>query len=115
LARLAAGGAPQMLGQRIETAAMRADGTEFPVELAITRLQVEGPPIFTAHIRDITDRKRGEGELRALHRDLEQRVADRTAELSRASAALAANAATQRESQAYFEKSFHNNPALMSV
>ncbi len=37
------------------------------------------------------------------------------AQLAEARAALAAGAASQRESQAYFEKSFHNNPALMSI
>lgn len=115
MARMLSGGAPRMLGQRIEITAMRADGTEFPVELAITRLAVEGPPIFTAHLRDITDRKRSEAELLALQRELERRIADRTADLDRMRAALEATAASQRESQAYFEKSFHSSPALMSL
>ena len=42
-------------------------------------------------------------------------VEERTAELARAQAALAASAASQRESQSYFEKSFHSSPALMSI
>jgi len=115
LARVLRGAAPKMLGRRIETAAMRADGSEFPVELAITRIATDGPPIFTAHLRDITDRKRTETELLALQRQLEERVAERTAALARATAALNASDASRRESQSYFEKSFHSSPALMSI
>ncbi len=49
-----------VLGKRIEISAMRADGSIFPVELAITRVFLEGPPIFTAYLRDLTERKRHE-------------------------------------------------------
>src|SRR5206468_12871791 len=34
------------------------DGTELIVELAITRIVGGARPVFTAHLRDITDRKR---------------------------------------------------------
>jgi PAS domain S-box-containing protein len=54
----------RVLGKRIETTAVRADGSEFPVELAITRIPLEGPPSFTGYLRDITERKRAEHELR---------------------------------------------------
>jgi signal transduction histidine kinase len=57
-------GEARVLGRRIETTAVRADGSEFPVELAITRIPVEGPPSFTGYLRDITERKRAEQELR---------------------------------------------------
>ena len=56
-----------MLGKRIEMTAVRADGSEFPVELAITRIPLDGPPSFTGYLRDITERKRAEescGEVR---------------------------------------------------
>ena len=58
---LATGEGP-LLRQRLELTALRADGTEFPVELAITPLPGGGPPIFTGFVRDITDRKRSEVE-----------------------------------------------------
>jgi signal transduction histidine kinase len=44
--------------------AIRADGSEFPVELAITRIPVDGPPSFTGYVRDITERKQHETTLR---------------------------------------------------
>ena len=53
---LATGEGP-VLGKRLELPALRADGTEFPVELAITRIPTDGPPLFTAYLRDITERK----------------------------------------------------------
>lgn len=52
-----------ILGRPIEITAMRADGTEFPVELAIARIDLPGPPSFTGYIRDISNRKRREGAL----------------------------------------------------
>jgi PAS domain S-box-containing protein len=52
-----------VLGKRIEMTALRADGTEFPVELSVTRINLEGPPIFTSFIRDITERKQIEADL----------------------------------------------------
>src|SRR5205814_1261202 len=55
-------GEARILGQRIEMPARRADGSEFSVELAITRVIGGERPVFTAHVRDITDRKRIEEE-----------------------------------------------------
>ena len=44
-----------MLGRRIETTAVRKGGKEFPIELAITRIAPEGPPQFTAYLREISE------------------------------------------------------------
>jgi PAS domain S-box-containing protein len=49
-----------VLGRRIEMSALRADGTEFPIELAVTRVGMESPPVFTGFIRDVSERKRAE-------------------------------------------------------
>jgi PAS domain S-box-containing protein len=62
-ARHLATGEATILNRRIEMPAMRADGTEFPVELAVTRTGAPGEPAFTAYVRDITDRQRAEREL----------------------------------------------------
>lgn len=59
-----------VLNRRIEMPALRSDGTEFPSELAITRISGEGPPLFTAYIRDISERKQTEETLRRNEREL---------------------------------------------
>ena len=53
-----------ILDQRIEITALRADGSEFPVELTVTAIPGSGHRAFTGFIRDITDRKMIEADLR---------------------------------------------------
>lgn len=55
-----------ILGSRIEMPAMRADGSRFSAEFTITRIRLAGQPMFTLYIRDITQRKHAEAELRSL-------------------------------------------------
>jgi PAS domain S-box-containing protein len=59
---LATGKGP-VLNKRIEITALHRDGHEFPVELAISPMRVGQTFIFSAFIRDITDRKRAEADL----------------------------------------------------
>jgi len=61
---LATGEGP-VLGQRIEITALRADGTKFPIELAITPIRLPSAPLFTATLRDISARKTAEKTLAA--------------------------------------------------
>ena len=79
---LATGDGP-VLGQRIEITALRADGGEFPVELAITPIHLASGPLFTATLRDITVRKEVEMALRQAHDEMESRVEARTRDLDR--------------------------------
>jgi PAS domain S-box-containing protein len=65
LARFLDGAQPVILDRRLELTAMRKDGTEFPVELTITKIALPGPPTFTGYLRDITDRVRAEQALLA--------------------------------------------------
>ena len=65
--RYLATGASQVLGRRLEMTALCAGGGEIPVELTITRIPQEGPPAFTGHLRDITERKKSEDALRTAH------------------------------------------------
>ncbi len=64
MARYLATGNARVIGRRVEMTAMRADGAEFPVELTITRIVSDGPPSFTGYLRDITDRRTWEENLR---------------------------------------------------
>ena len=63
MARLLATGERTILNRRVEVTGMRADGSEFPVELTVTSVPLDGPPLFTAYLRDITDRQRAQQEL----------------------------------------------------
>ena len=76
-ARYLATGDARVLGKRVEMTAVRADGSEFPVELAITRIPTDGPPSFTGYLRDITERNRALEKLQANQEllDLAQRSA----------------------------------------
>ena len=62
LARYLATKRPRNLDRRLELTGLRADGTEFPVELSITRVLIE-PPVFAGFLRDITDRVRATEQL----------------------------------------------------
>lgn len=53
-----------MLNRRVETMARHADGHEFPVEITVSPLRWGENFLFSAFIRDITDRKRAEEEIR---------------------------------------------------
>jgi PAS domain S-box-containing protein len=64
LAKFLATGEGPVIGKRIELTGIRADGTEFPVELTITPITGSEQPIFTGFLRDITQRKQAEDELR---------------------------------------------------
>jgi PAS domain S-box-containing protein len=86
--RYVAGGEGRMLGHPMELPAMRADGSEFPVEIAITRPELDGPPQFTGYLRDVTDRIRDELALRAL--------ADEQAALRRVATTVASEAPQDR-------------------
>jgi len=65
MAAVLKGGTRKLLGKRVEMPAMRSDGSEFPVELTVTQIAGQTPPIFTAYLRDITDRKQAEEALKA--------------------------------------------------
>jgi PAS domain S-box-containing protein len=72
LARYLATGEHTLLGGRIEVTARRADGTEFPVEVTVTVVRMEGPPAFNAYIRDLTEQKRADAARSSLEMQLQQ-------------------------------------------
>ena len=74
----------------LEIQVIRLDGDALDVEMAAAPLTFEGRPAVQVIIHDVSDRKRAEQEIRRLNMELEQRVADRTAELEAANKELEA-------------------------
>jgi PAS domain S-box-containing protein len=68
---LATGDGP-ILGRRVEVTAMRRSGIEFPVELEVSPMKLGQDWVFSAFIRDITDSKRAEQQLRESELKLRQ-------------------------------------------
>jgi PAS domain S-box-containing protein len=74
LARYLETGFGPVLGTRMEVGALHADGSEFPIELSIVPHRSGTPTLFTAYLRDITDRKQAEEDLRTAMRREQERA-----------------------------------------
>ncbi|MGH2349431.1 MAG: PAS domain-containing protein, partial [bacterium] len=68
-------GEATILDRPVQFTAMRADGTEFPVELTVSRVTRGASPVFVAFIRDITEQTRAEAALRESEERLRLMVA----------------------------------------
>ena len=70
--RVLSGGEQLVIGRLIELSALRKDGSEFDIDLSLTRWSVSEGSFFTATLRDITQRKKSEQSLRILSQVVEQ-------------------------------------------
>jgi len=75
-------------GHQFEWMYCRLDGTEFPSEVVLTAMQLDGKPMLQGTVRDITERKQAQSEIIALNAKLEERVLARTDELHQANESL---------------------------
>jgi two-component system sensor kinase FixL len=71
----------KIIGTGREVAGRRKDGATFPLYLAVSEVWVGKRRIFTGIVRDITERKKADEDLKRAKDELEQRVKERTAQL----------------------------------
>ena len=64
--RFISGGLTRRMGTGLDLVACRKDGTEFPAEIGLSRIQTAGGVLISAAINDITERKSAEVELAQL-------------------------------------------------
>lgn len=70
-------GEAKIIGIGREVVGLRKDGTQFPMDLAVSQVRLGAQRLFVGSVRDISDRKRAEAEIR-----------ERTAQLEAANAEL---------------------------
>lgn len=64
------------------------NGTEFPIEVTCSPFETAEGALITLAVRDATEKVYAEERIRRINADLEKRVAERTAELTRSNEAL---------------------------
>jgi PAS domain S-box-containing protein len=83
-------GAPSAASPPIETrmTGIRKNGSLFPAELTCSSFSAPDTVLVTTAVRDATDQVQAENRINRINQELEKRVADRTAELTRSNEAL---------------------------
>lgn len=71
------------MGNGMDLAAVRKDGTEFPVEVGLSYVEVDGKPLALSFITDVSMRVEAVEALRSHAQELESRVMVRTQEIER--------------------------------
>jgi PAS domain S-box-containing protein len=71
-------GVRKVIGIGREVAGRRRDGTVFPMELSVSEVRLGDRRLFTGIVRDITERKKAEEQLRFVATELRERNAELT-------------------------------------
>ncbi len=76
LERCRTGGAASTFGRRFEAFAVNSNGTEFPVEVAVSPIGSGDPPLLTIYISNATARRQAEHDVRRSQRRLRALTAE---------------------------------------
>jgi PAS domain S-box-containing protein len=95
----------------LEFPGLKKDGSEIPIELSLAHWKTSRGMFLTAMIKDISARKQAEYELRKNQEELEQKVVERTKELTKANELLQSEIAEREKIE---QKLLHNKKDLES-
>jgi PAS domain S-box-containing protein len=90
-------GVPHIIGIGREVIGRRKDGSEFPLRLAVSEVEVEEGTIYTGILHDLTDYHRAQERVAELNRNLEMKVVERTTVLRQREAELERALSKERE------------------
>jgi len=88
-----------LMSTRRRVLGLRKDGTEFPMNASVSRLDLGGERTFTIICSDITQEVRIAEELRKAHDELELRVRERTADLVQSNQFLQTEIAERKQAE----------------
>jgi PAS domain S-box-containing protein len=93
----------------------RKDGSTLPVEVRLSRVEVEGRCQYVALARDLTQRLAMEDQLRQWSVELERKVVERTADLAAAQVRVMQSLEQMTQSEGKFRAIFEQSPLGVSL